>query len=139
MAKVYPQPTPPTASATPVDLDISAVPVSQVAPNDTQLEAKAIADRAVVDLRADDAITRRDARARLASVLAKLDRATAVEILNNVNDESYRMKLGIAVSLNNASNSFTFDAATRDLLAAEFKKATDPTLKTQLTRALQRK
>lgn len=91
---------------------------------------------ATIDLESNDTATRRNARARLAQILAE---NTAVEetnrLVRNVEGGSYRYKLGVASALSKAGNKVELPKETVDLLSSQHAKEEDKTLKDALKAA----
>jgi hypothetical protein len=136
VAKLYP------VAATPQqvnDTDLRAAKFRPVASSIAQQESEDLTSRVLADLESDDAYVRRDARARLADILAKLSQPATAELIKRSAKGSYRFQLGVALAINHASPQLTLSQEARTTLSAQALVAKDPTLKAQLGLASKRK
>lgn len=135
IARIYP---PVAQASTSADMDLSSATVRFMADAATQKEVADATVRIFADLDSGDTFTRRDARARLANLLAKLPPAEATTLIQESDKGSYRVHLGTAVAISNAPTNFRLTPDAREALINQARLASDPTLKKQLDIAKQR-
>lgn len=135
VARIYPPLSQPNGST---DLPLKAGVFRPLAVAATPGEISDAKTRVLADLDSSDAFTRRDARARLADLVAKLPAEETTELIRQTANSSYRAQLGTAVAVSNAPAEFRLQQAAKAILAERAKTVKDPTLKRQLDLAKQR-
>lgn len=135
IAHIYPPVAQVSASA---DLDLKSAAVRPLAVAATLGEVSDTKARVLVDLDSSDTFIRRDARARLADLITKLQPVEVTSLIRQADNSSYRVHLGTAVAVSNAPAGFRLTQEAKAVLSNQAIAATDPTLKQQLDRAMRR-
>lgn len=135
VARIYP---PVSQAGVGADLDLKSATIRPLGVAATPSEISDATTRVLADLDSSDTFTRRDARARLADLIATLPPVKATALISQSDKGSYRVQLGTAVAVSNAPAGFRLTPEAKAVLASQAKAVTDPTLKRQLNLAMRR-